>query len=73
MKLAYIRSNNRVHFDLEFLNKDEERQKEKKVQYCLFRLLPREAVAATALFRLLSLFLLSVFGFTEALEEGFRP
>lgn len=80
MKSAYGSNNNahlHVRFDLQFLKKEEERKEGKKVQYysrsvcllCFFWLFPHEAAAATAQCRLLSLFLLSVFGFTEAVED----
>ena len=77
MKVARVH----VRFDTEFLKKEEERKKKKEVRIYMFAvclsslcwLLPREAADATALCRLLSLFLLSVLGFTEAVEDGRRP
>jgi hypothetical protein len=66
MNIAYHRCGIRVRFDPAFLKKEEERKEEKKVHRGLFAFRGCKC-------GLSSLFLLFVFGFTEAVEDGGRP
>ena len=68
MKIASHGCGVRVRFDPEFLKREEERREEKKVDDHRGLFAFRGSKCGLS-----SLFLLFVFGFTEAVEDGGRP